>query len=574
MLGVMSIFEDTNPRALKDLLAEINSKETVLPDFQRDFVWDPAATQELIVSIANNYPAGSILRVRDSYRVFACREIEGAPKLNAHQHTFLVLDGQQRLTSLYQAFYGVGDHRYYLSLSKLLEGMDFEEAIFHERSASKRAKELEHFSVQAEQLVLPLAVLKGGAGGFLQWILKVTNPMVPDQRATMLDALTSIDEMWIKAIDDYHFPVITLAARTTPDALCTIFETLNRTGVKLTVFELLTARFWSQGVNLRQLWDDAVTRYPVISDFQIDPYYVLQAVAIAGRATPSCKRKDVLNLDKQLIVDWWSRAIDGMAVGLQILIDDCGVILPKWMPYQTMLIPLAAVLADVGPLKTAKAGANREKIKQWFWCSVFGQSYESAANSQSAHDFMALKNWLTAGTSPSTVAEFQFDPNILREVTPRQRAVYRGIICLVLSNGARDFHTCAPITRQLVADEGIDDHHVFPDHYLEAVKGVGSSKLRDCILNRTLIDRTTNQMIGARAPSDYLSEMRNTNAFPFEEILSSHRLPVGPQAPYWDDDYEAFLLFRQALIWRDIIRVTGMAASPPVIEAQALNAIH
>jgi uncharacterized protein with ParB-like and HNH nuclease domain len=91
----------------------------VLPDFQRDFVWEPGATQELIISIANNYPAGSILRVRDAKRVFACREFEGAPKLDGQKHTFLALDGQQRLTSLYQAFYGVGEHRYYLDLRKL-----------------------------------------------------------------------------------------------------------------------------------------------------------------------------------------------------------------------------------------------------------------------------------------------------------------------------------------------------------------------------------------------------------------------------------------------------------------------
>ena len=77
----MSLFEDTNPRALKDLLAEVHSRTMVLPDFQRDFVWEPGATQELIVSIANNYPAGSLLRVRDAKHVFAAREFEGASSL-------------------------------------------------------------------------------------------------------------------------------------------------------------------------------------------------------------------------------------------------------------------------------------------------------------------------------------------------------------------------------------------------------------------------------------------------------------------------------------------------------------
>ena len=141
----MNLFEDTNPRALKELLAEIHGRSAVLPDFQRDFVWEPSATQELIVSIANNYPAGSILRVRDAQRVFAVREFEGAPKLNGSQHTFLVLDGQQRLTSLYQAFFGVGEHRYFIDLKKLMAGKDFEEAIFHVRANTKWAKAMESF---------------------------------------------------------------------------------------------------------------------------------------------------------------------------------------------------------------------------------------------------------------------------------------------------------------------------------------------------------------------------------------------------------------------------------------------
>ena len=136
----MSLFEDTNPKALKELLGEISSRAMALPDFQRDFVWEPGATQELIISIANNYPAGSILRVRDEKRVFAARSFEGAPPLDGKKHTFLVLDGQQRLTSLYQAFFGVGEHRYYLNLKTLLDGGDFDEAISHERTATKRVK--------------------------------------------------------------------------------------------------------------------------------------------------------------------------------------------------------------------------------------------------------------------------------------------------------------------------------------------------------------------------------------------------------------------------------------------------
>jgi hypothetical protein len=554
----MSLFEDTNPKPLKELLSEIHSLTTVLPDFQRSFVWDPYATQELIVSIANNYPAGSLLRVRDKKRVFAAREFEGAPVLEGKKHTFLVLDGQQRLTSLYQAFYGVGEHCYYLDLKKLLNGNDFEEAIFNIRATTKYVKVHEKFDIQAQELILPLSVLKNGSGGFLQWLLKATNPMPQEERTKMLDALTKINDQWIMNIDDYHFPVVTLSDETEPDALCTIFETLNRTGVKLSVFELLTARFWPHNINLRDLWEKARGEYPIIDDFEVDPYYVLQAISLACRKAPSCKRSDVLNLPAKEINEWWSKVIIGLKTGLEILKDDCKVIQPKWVPYQTMIAPLAAVLAKAGIPKTALAGVQREKLKRWFWCAVFGQVYESAPNSKSAKDVLELFEWLAGGALPESITALKFDPKALRDITPRQRAIYRGSICLMLTNGTKDFHTQGIITSKIMNEEGIDDHHIFPADYLEKVKEIKTAKHRDCILNRTLIDRTTNQMINNRAPSKYLADIQKTPGFPFETVLQSHWLPTGADSPLLNDDYEGFLKWREQRLWQEIKQVTDI----------------
>ena len=554
----MNIFEDTNPRALKDLLAEIHNRTTVLPDFQRDFVWEPNATQELIRSVASNYPAGSILRVRDAKRVFAAREFEGAPPLDGAKHTFLVLDGQQRLTSLYQAFYGVGEHRYYLDLGKLIEGADFEEAISHVRASTKWVEAHEDFELQAKELLLPLSVLRGGAGGFGRWGRSVARRLPDDERIVLENSLDFVDEHWIQAIDDYHFPVVTLSDETEPDALCTIFETLNRTGVKLSVFELLTARFWPRNIKLRALWEQALADYPIIEDFEVDPYYVLQAISLASRPAPSCRRTDVLNMAASDIATWWDKVVRGLAAGLEILRDDCQVLLPRWLPYQTMLPPLAAVLARTGVLKGPEAGAQREKLERWFWCAALGQVYEGAPNSKSAKDVTEILPWLAGGELPESVATFRFDPRALRDVTPRQRAIYRAVMCLILGGGPLDFHTKAKITAKLRVEEGIDDHHVFPANYLG--KDV-PARLRDCVLNRTLIDRTTNQMISDQAPKKYLATIRDTPDFPFEKVLRSHGLPVGTGSPLEENQFEPYLAWRQEHLWREIQRVTGVTVA-------------
>src|SRR5262249_49030265 len=200
---------------------------------------------------------------------------------------------------------------------------------------------------------------------------------------------------------------------------------------------------------------------------------------------------------------------------------------------------------------------RREKLKRWFWCGVFGQAYENAPNSQSAKDFTELVKWLQDGPEPEVVSGFRFDPNALRDVTPRQRSIYRGTLCLILSNAARDFHSQAVITGKLIEDTGIDDHHVFPADFLEKKKGIKSTRQRDCVLNRTLIDRTTNQIISNRAPSDYMQEIKATKGFPFDSVLKSHFLPIGNDSPFWTDDYESFLSWRRDQSWEKIKRVTG-----------------
>lgn len=566
----MSIFEDTNPRELKELLTQIHGRESALPDFQRDFVWDPNATQHLIVSIANNYPAGSLLRIRNTHNLFASREFQGAPSLENHQPTYLVLDGQQRLTSLYQAFFGVGDHRYFLDLKLLLDGAEFEECIFHARARTKRAKRLEDEDVQATELVLPLSVLKDGSGGYTRWIRRVARRHQDDGRDIdkLEDDLYAIAERWIEPIDGYRFPVVTLSDQTSAEAVCTIFETLNRTGVKLSVFELLTARFWPKNVNLRHLWEKTRIDYPIIADFNIDPYYILQLIALVALDTPNAQQRAVLNLEATSIEEWWDRVTFGLATALRMLQEDCGVITPQWLPYNIIPLPIAATLAKLSLKGSPEVGANRQKLVRWYWCSVFGQTYERATNSQATKDTVELVRWLTGGEAPESVSAFQFDPRILQDATSRQRALYRGAMGVVLRHRPRDFHSGEQITGERIVENHIDDHHIFPNSFL--AKQSIPTRLRDCVLNRTLIDRQTNKRIRDRPPSEYMRDIQEALGFEaFDRLLESHRIPSGLSSPIWRNDFAAFIDLRQKAIWKEIQQVTGVTEAADLLEEEA-----
>jgi hypothetical protein len=568
-----NLFEDTPTKELSWLLMQIQQREAALPDFQRDFVWEPAATQELIISIANNYPAGSLLAIRNTNNYFASREFEGAPQLDGSKPTYLILDGQQRLTSLFQAFYGKGDYRYFIRVKGLLDGqeIDDEDVLFHVRASAQRGqqgRDLKKYATlegQAEDLVMPLSTLFGGQDGYLGWADAISERIEEKEvRKALKQKMLDVRKRVISNIESYKFPVVLLSDQTPADAVCTIFETLNRTGVKLSVYDLLAARFWPENVKLRDLWQSACSRFPIVKDFEIEPYYLLQIIALLRTdLAPSCKRKDVLQLSAPKVAEIWEKAVRGLVSALEILRDDCGVLIPKWLPYNTIVIPFGAVLARHPLTRGLQAGEIRQKLVRWFWCSVFGQSYENSPNSQAARDLTEVAAWVAGGSPPPDLASFSFDSSALYEVSPKQRALYRGVISLILSKHPRDFHEVKPLTKAIMEEDKVDDHHVFPDAYLRD-EGIKETKRRDCILNRTLIDRATNQSLNRRNPKDYFLEMKERlGDNKFNTLLASHYLPAGDDSPLLTNNYTDFLEWRCKRIGQAIQEGTGGTVDGP-----------
>ena len=549
----MAVYEDTNARDLKELLTQIDRGEAALPDFQRNFVWDPHAVQDLLVSIASDYPAGSLLRVRNSQGYFAAREFEGAPPLKDRKTAYLVLDGQQRLTGLYQAFYGVGEYRYYLNLRRLVDGEELGDCLFHVRANQRRAQEYEDLAAQARYLILPLSQLQGGVGQFNRWSRKIVKLVPAEARDSIEDALSDVEERWVEAIDDYRFPVVTLSDKTGVEAICTIFEAVNRVSVKLSPFELLTARFRPGKINLRDLWTAAQARHPILAEYDVDPYTALQVVSLVGYSPPTCKRRDVLNLDANDIRYWWDGAMAGLAAALVFSRDDVGVVSPDLLPYPAMFAPLAAVLT-VQPEAAAQPEARR-KLGLWFWRSVFGQAYESAPTTRAAEDAMALAAWLDGGAAPDSVAQFQVDPASLAEVTPRQRALYRGVLALLAARGPRSLRTAEPLAREEMEVQG-----VFPDVVLRD-RGV-PARLRESVFNRVLVDRQSASRMRAHPPLEYVAEAgRLLTEDNLAAGLDSLLLPHAGSLAAWGDDYDTFLEWRQRAVAEEIGRVTATEAA-------------
>lgn len=545
---------ETDKKLLMFLLGKIENRELALPDFQRSFVWDPNATRELVVSIIRSFPAGTLLQLERGGKVFAPRAFEEAPNLQGNP-THLILDGQQRLTSLYQAFSGTGTHRFFLNVAELLDGESIDEAV--EVYAVKRAQKWESVEQQAQELMLPLSRVRD----FADWrddILDIREDRGEEVRK-LRKQLNEIEKEFVEPVKIYSFPVTTLSADTPVEAVCTIFETLNRTGVKLSVFELITARAFAHDVRLREMWDDARAAQPVLIDFDVNPYYVLQVIAMNVKKSP--QRFVVLGLDIPDIVDHWGDAIEGLAGSLTLLRDQCGVLTGKWIPYETMLITMASAWRAVLQASGPAVGAMQAKMKRWFWCSSFAQAYENAGNTVTERDVPNLRTWLEGDAEPDIVSVFRFDSSRWREITVRQRALYRATIALLMRSSPRDFHNAIPLSKPIIDGQAVDDHHVFPRNHL---KTSGKDKAVDSVLNHTLIDRITNIRIGGRAPSAYLAEMEAELGSDLTAILASHRLPPEKDGPLWQDRFEDFLEWRLRELEVELREVAGGEVGPAV----------
>ena len=536
---------ETDKRELLFFLEQIRNRDLALPDFQRSFVWDSGATRELIVSIVRTFPAGNILLLRGGSEVFLPRAVEEAPALDGQQPTYLVLDGQQRLSSLFQAFAGLGAHRFFIDIGAIMRGEDLDAAI--KAFSTSRSKPWSDISGQARSLMFPLARVRD----FNTWrdeIITKRMADATDDETRLRSYLNEVESAVIAPIRAYQFPVTTLSAETPTEAVCTIFETLNRTGIKLSVFELICARAFAEGHRLRERWKLSLAEHAVLEEFEIDPYYLLQTIALRVGKKP--QRSIVASLDVRTIIDNWDASARGMAEGLVMLRDECGVLTPKWLPYAPLLPTLAAAWRDVDLAQGPVAGRRRLNLQRWFWCASFLGDYDNAPNSRAEADVPLLHRWLTGGDPPPVVSDFSFDPETWLDITGRQRGLYRSTVALLMRRHALDFHLAIPLTRAVIETTAVDDHHIFPSAYL---RDEGGNTHADTVLNHTLIDKLTNIRISKKAPSVYLAEIDKELHEALPRVLRSHGLPEAMDGPLWTDDYEAFLTWRPTSLptsWR------------------------
>lgn len=587
---------------LLDILTEIGTGRIQLPDFQRDWRWDDYLIRSLLASVSQAFPIGAVLTLEvDGKNSLKPRPIEGVnPAENAETPNTLILDGQQRLTALFQALksergvYTKAKGKpitryYYLDMEKCLnDEIDRERAVLSCRENRRVQREhgeiidIASSEMEYKNSMFPVNKIFDSD----DWGDEYKDYWQKDPSKRGL--FNTFNRDVIGCFKQYNLPIIRLRGNTPREAVCLIFEKVNTRGETLTIFELLTASFAMDNFPLREDWNERSKRlkkYPVLGN--LDSTDFLRALTLLSTeanpkiSTANCTRRSILQLEAADYETWADITEDGFIQAAKFL-NDLKIFRAKDVPYQTQLIALAAILARVDSayksaeeafrseefsqseelsqseeaigkefMKAYKAQQDKEpKISRWYWCGVFGEMYTDAVNTQIAKDFSEVTSWLREEIDlPSTVREASFQSNRLLEVQTRASAVYKGVYALLIPNGCRDFLTGSSVDEQISSGSSIDIHHIFPRDWCRN-QGI-EPKVCNSIINKTALSASTNRKIGGRPPSEYLPEIQEES---MNKILTSHLISADALQA---DDFWSFFEARKEAILGSIEKAMG-----------------
>lgn len=600
----------TNPIDLIELLEDCHRGKLQLPDFQRSWVWDEDRIKSLIASISRSFPVGALMALDTGGEVnFKPRPVEGAPAEAKHEAPqSLLLDGQQRMTSLYQVTLRNKvietvtpknkkvKRWFYIDIRKALDPtVDREEAIVGVpedrviRTDFGREVVLDLSKPEAEYAALMYPLTQ--VFDWDRWQDGFDDYWRGDVHTAVRETFRAFKRQVLENFKSYRVPVISLDRSTSKEAVCVVFEKVNTGGKPLDAFELVTAMYAAEGHELRKDWygDDehkgrhrrfVDTLRPADSEAGIiagvSNTDFLQAISLfytrdrrreaeragkVGKELPAVigNRQALLSLPLTAYKQYEKKVEQGFVQAAKFL-HMLHIYRIYDLPYQSQIVPLAAIIADIG--EAWEHEANRAKLVRWYWNGVFGELYGSAVESRIARDFMEVPRWLQGGPEPSTVSEVIFRADRLKTMRMRLSAAYKGVNALLMKEGAQDFRSGQKFDHTVFFGENVDIHHIFPQDWCKK-QGIKPAVF-DSIINKTPLSFRTNRIIGGDAPSKYLDKLEkgDKQTPPIEparldDYLHSHLID---STILRRDDFEVFMADRQKRLLALIEQATGKAA--------------
>ena len=576
---------DISQKLLKETVEKVKSSELALVHFQREYVWDADRVKKLLHSICMAYPIGTLLFLKQGSAGLAKRGFEGQEYVEKDVQ-FLVLDGQQRLTSLFHSLISPQGQLYFFDLSKVTEVKDpnelyrmLESAIVHfdvprlrkgKGAKEKLEEELSAFNSTYRSNKWLVANLYFPMTGLLDAYrvrdaMKESAALGSDNDMPIsAEKIGEFDARWkllYSAIDtnvnSYHVPRVILDDGTSSNAIARIFETINNTGVKLSTFDLLVARHFGPVCDLRSKWIEMTEENSDFELFGVDELEFVEAIYLlktTREGQDGFSANEILSTEASHYVEKWEIMRDGYVKAFAFL-RSAGMYSKRDIPYGPMLMPLACLNAISANMRSLDQNKFLEGIRWWFWNCIFRQVYRDGASRRRFTHFHGLKELCLDKKDFGSIPVFKSDLDPVAQELPGAEqllrvlpgsAVYKGVMALLLSGKYREGGPVTPKdlhSRRELAGISLDDHHIFPKQHLDDIipNTDGKSERKDNadkwasidnICNRTKIEQTSNRAIGKKDPRLYVNELVSEAAMEVKDakdVLNSHM--INPELP-------------------------------------------
>jgi len=543
----------------------------VLPNFQRYYTWNKKDVKEFLESIFNDYYVGAFLlwdSANQDNRRLDVIPIKGADiKKEEMRPTHIILDGQQRLTSIYYAIKAPG-----FNLSKSNTPLYFYVNFANILKKNQNGEIIEVLSQKIDgpesykRLLFPLFNLER----YDDWANSMEDYMLTksEDKDKIRNIRRIIDKKLRHIIDGYEIPYISLPESMELSQITEIFEKINTMGKKLDSFDLLIARLSIYDIELKKLWEEATRRYPNLPRYhkQTDkmPIYILQSISLTYNKTSACSKEDILNIYQNIfeqsdlsfdeiwyqMTDYTNRAI----LKLENLRDGFGVKDETELPFAPTIPILASLLHDIES-RTNKLECYK-KINTWYWSSVFSNAYSGAVDSQLTLDFREMRSWFSDDHKiPKTIETAR---NIvytinLKNIQARGSAIFKGIMSILALRGSKDFDT----SQVLENVSSNDRDHIFPKSRFSFKDNINS------VVNMAWMSEETNRKIKKyETPSEYIKNFLSmkyaNNEKEFQSVLETHLINKEAYENMLKDNFDGFLSEREKLIFSEIRKLLGI----------------
>lgn len=494
---------------IRQLLQRIADGEIRIPAFQRDFVWEPDRVQFLMDSIFKGYPIGTVLFWRTKEKLSYDRDLGPftLPDPKKQYPIDYVLDGQQRLTSIYSTF----QTELKQNPNTAVKWVD----IYFDLTATASAQDSQFVALEPSEVKshhVPLRILFD-----VSEFGKFTRAIKDSDQLKSIDQLQAL-------FKEAAIPVETVETEE-HSKIAIIFERINRGGVPLDTYQLLSAWTWSGDFDLRTKFDELATELDEVgfNELRDDPDLLLKCCAAIVRNDASAHA--IVDLKGSEVRDSFPILRNGILGAIEFLRRDCGVVSLKILPYKSMIIPLTRCFATDKASGFHPNAAQRAALVRWFWHSCFSRRYSNSVDNAIAQDIAAVAQLLTGNTAEFgkrhiTVAPSYFTDNVFALTSVNTKV----FILLLAAAKPKSFLSAADVDlgEVLVSCNRTEFHHVFPKNYLATKAGVLDKAGQFMLANFAFLSQKDNRSIQDKAPSDYLKLMPPASA---DAILDASLIP-------------------------------------------------